>query len=99
MRMSCRRQRGELRLGVALDENCQHLTGDHRGAAQLPARQQWKADIHHYDQVHTHGARNVDRDVVGDAPVDEQAPLGSTGANTPAPTGSRASRWSDRPSP
>ena len=69
------RELRELLPGAALDENGQHLVGDHRSAGELLTGQERSADVHHDEDVHAHGTRNINRQVVGDSTVHQQATL------------------------
>ena len=70
-----RRERGALAVAVAADQDCQHLVGDTGHGTQLVARGKRKADIDHNQHVDVHCPRDVDRQVLGDATVDQQAPF------------------------
>ncbi len=68
-----RGERGALAFGFAAHHDRERLVRDFQRRAQLIARQEREAHIDDDENVHVHGARHVDRQVLRDAAVDQHA--------------------------
>ncbi len=96
IRMSWEQLR-ELDTHVLLGEDIDHLRciADHR--LQLVAGHEGRADVDRDHDVRTHGADDVDRQIVDEAAVAQIRPSISTGANIPGTDMLARMAWYSRP--
>ena len=67
-----RRERLQLRVAAAADQDREHLVGDARNRLQRIPFAQRKPDIHDDQHIDAHRARRIDRQIVGESTIDQQ---------------------------
>ena len=64
-----------LHIAAATNKDRQHLVGDRCDRIECVALAQREADIHHDEHIDAHRLCDIDRQVVGESTIDEQAPI------------------------
>ena len=68
-----RRERRELSLRIPSDQYREHLIGDRRRGPEPLARIEWEPHVDHDQHVHVHRAGHIDRQILRDATIDQDA--------------------------